>query len=111
MKPADVNSSTYFDFGLENNKEDPKFEVGDHIRIWNHRNIFGQGYTPNWFEEIFLIKKVKSSVQWTYVNSDFNDEEIVERLTRKIAKKKKIKSQGFRVEIIIKRKGDKLYVK
>ena len=57
MKPADVNSSTYFDFGLENNKEDPKFEVGDHIRIWNHRNIFGQGYTPNWFEEIFLIKK------------------------------------------------------
>ena len=33
MKPADVNSSTYTDFNRENNKEDPKFEIGDHVRI------------------------------------------------------------------------------
>ena len=33
MKPADVNSSTYIYFDKENNKEDPKFKVGDHVRI------------------------------------------------------------------------------
>ena len=33
MKPVDVNSSTYIDFGLENNEKHPKFEVGNHVRI------------------------------------------------------------------------------
>ena len=33
MKPIDVTSSTYIDFNKENNKEDPKFEVGDYVRI------------------------------------------------------------------------------
>ena len=33
MKPADVKSSTYIDFLMENNKKDPKFELGDHVRI------------------------------------------------------------------------------
>ena len=32
MKLADVKSSTYVDFNKENNKEDPKFEVGDHVK-------------------------------------------------------------------------------
>ena len=33
MKPADVKSSTYFDFNKENNKEGPKFKVGDNVTI------------------------------------------------------------------------------
>ena len=33
MKPVDVKSSTYIDFDNKNNKEDPKFKVGDHITI------------------------------------------------------------------------------
>ena len=33
MKPADIKSSIYFDFGIENNNKDPKFKVGDHVRI------------------------------------------------------------------------------
>ena len=33
MKYANVKSSAYIDFNKENNKEDPKFEVGDHVRI------------------------------------------------------------------------------
>ena len=33
LKPADVKSSTYIDFNKENNKEGPKFKVGNHIRI------------------------------------------------------------------------------
>ena len=40
-------------------KKDPKFEVGDHVRISQHKNIFAKGYVPNWSEEVFVIKKVK----------------------------------------------------
>ena len=45
MKSVDVNSSTYFD--KKNNKEDPKFEAGDHVRILKYKNIFAKGYLPN----------------------------------------------------------------
>ena len=42
MKPADVKSSTYFDFNKENDKEEPKFEVGDHVRVLKYKNIFAK---------------------------------------------------------------------
>ena len=39
--------------------------------------IFDKGYTPNWSEEVFLIKKVKNTVPWTYNINGLNGEEIV----------------------------------
>ena len=36
MKPFNVNSSTYIDFGIENNDKDPKFKVSI---MWEYRNI------------------------------------------------------------------------
>ena len=33
IKSVDVKVSTYVEFDKENNKEDPKFEVGDYVRI------------------------------------------------------------------------------
>ena len=53
MKPADVKSSRYIGFNVEKNKKDPKFKVGDPIRISKYKNIFAKGYTPNWSEEVF----------------------------------------------------------
>ena len=44
-KLVDVTSSPYIDFNKENNKEDSKFEVGDHIRILNYENIFARGFS------------------------------------------------------------------
>ena len=32
-KPVHVRPSIYVDFNKENNKEDPKFKVSDHVRI------------------------------------------------------------------------------
>ena len=37
-------------------------------------NIFAKGYTPNWSEEIFVIKEIKNTVSWTYVVNDLNGE-------------------------------------
>ena len=42
-----------------------------------NRNIFDKGYTPNWSEEVFVIKRVINFVPWAYVISDLNSEEIV----------------------------------
>ena len=61
----------------EINDKNPKFKVGDNVRISKHKNVFAKGYTPNWSEEVFVIKKVKNALPWTYVMSDLNGEEIV----------------------------------
>ena len=57
MKPVDVKDDMYIDFKKEINNKDPKFKVGDHVRISKYKNIFAKGYMPNWSEEIFIIKK------------------------------------------------------
>ena len=50
MKPADIKDNTYFDFEKEINDKDPKFKIGDHVRIFKYKNIFAKGYVPNWSE-------------------------------------------------------------
>ena len=70
MKPIDVKDNTYIDFGKEVNDNDPKFKVGDHVRISKYKNIFAKGYTPNSSEEIFIIKTIKNTVPWTYVTDN-----------------------------------------
>ena len=67
MKPLDVMPSMYINFNKENNKEGPKFEVGDHVRISKYKNILAKGYVPSWSEDVFVIKKVKNTVPWTYI--------------------------------------------
>ena len=62
MKPVDVNLSAYIDVNEESNKEDPKFEVGDHVRISNYKNNFAKDYTQNWSADVFVTRIVKNSV-------------------------------------------------
>ena len=57
MKPVNVKDNIYIDFEKEVNDKDPKFKFGDNIRISKYKNIFAKGYTPNWSEEVFVIKK------------------------------------------------------
>ena len=74
MKPINVKSGTYIDFNKKSHKEDYKFNVGGYVRISRYKNIFGKGYVANWFEEVFVIKKVKNTVLWTCILSDLNGE-------------------------------------
>ena len=76
MKLADVKSNTYIDSSKEINNKYPKFKIGDYAGISKYKNISVEGYTPNWPEEIFEIKKVKNTVPWTYVINNLNGEEI-----------------------------------
>ena len=109
MKPADVKDNTYINANKEIIKKDLKFKVGDHVRISKYKNIFAKGYMPNWSEELFVIKKVKNTVQWTYVINDLNGEEITGTFYEK--ELQKTNQEEFRIEKVIRRKGDKLYVK
>ena len=64
---------------------------------------------PDWSEEIFVIKKVKNTVPWTYIINDLNSEEITGTFYEK--ELQGTNQQKFRIEKILKRKEDKLYVK
>ena len=109
MKPIDVKDNTYINTSKEINNKDPKFKVGDHVRISKYKNIFAKGYMPNWSEEVFVIKKIKNTVPWTYVINDLNGEEIIGTFYEK--ELQKTNQEEFRIEKVIRRKGDKLYVK
>ena len=111
MKPVDVKDNTHIDFEKEvnNNNKDPKFKVGDYVRISKYKNIFTEGYAPNWPEEVFVVSKTKITIPWTYVINDLNDEKIIGTFYEK--ELQKTSQKEFRIEKAIKRKGDKLYVK
>ena len=57
MKRTDAKDNTYINTYREVNDKGPKFKFGDHVRISKYKNIFAKGYTPNWSEEVFVIKK------------------------------------------------------
>ena len=56
MKPIDCANDSFAEYDEESNEKDRKFKVGDHVQISKFKNIFAKGYTPNWSEEIFVVK-------------------------------------------------------
>ena len=102
MKPIDVTSNSYAEYNKDFNKKDPKFKVGDYVRISKYKNIFAKGYTSNWSEEVFVINKIKNTVPWTYVISDLNGEEITGSFHEK--ELQKTSQEKFRIEKVLKKK-------
>ena len=124
MKPIDIADDFYVESNknafnkdsmklhsakLHSDKNNPKFKVGHHVRISKYKNNFAKGYTPNWSEEVFVINKIKNAVLWTYVINDLNGEEINGVFYEK--ELQKTNQKEFRIEKVLKRKGDKLYIK
>ena len=87
-KPVDVKSKTYINFNKGTNYKDPKLKVGDYVRISKYKSIFAKGYIPNWFKEVFVIKKVKDTVLWTYLIKYLNGKEIIGFFYKKELQKK-----------------------
>ena len=77
MKPVYVKDNTDIDSTELYSNKDPKSKVGDHVRISKCHNIFAKEYTPNWYDEVFVIKKFKYTVSWTYVINDLNGDGII----------------------------------
>ena len=109
MKAIEVKNNTCIESSKEIHDKDPKFKFGDHVRISKYKNIFAKGYTPNWSEEVYVIKEVKNTVRWTYLIKDLNGKKIIETFCE--IELQKTNQREFRVEKVIKKKGDKLYIK
>ena len=109
IKPVEVKGNTYIGYIKKVNDKYPKFKAGDQVKITKYKNIIAKGSSPNWFEEVFVITKVKNTFPWTIVINDLNGEEIIGIFYWK--ELQKADQQGFRIEKVIKREGNKLCVK
>ena len=102
MKSVDIKSSTYIDFGKENNEEDRNFKVGDHLRIFLKKDTFQICQKKClWFKKL----KILCSGHMLLING----KNIVGTFYEKELQKSN--QEDFRVEKVIKGKGDKWYVK
>ena len=91
MKPM---SNTYINSSKEINDKDPKFQVGDHVRISTYKTIFAKGYTPMRSEEVSVIKRIKNTVPRTYVITDLHGEETIGTFYENELQKKTKKNLG-----------------
>ena len=91
MKPVDVKRSTYIDSSKETRNEDPKFKIGDIVRILKYKkNIFAKSYVTNW--KFFLLKKLKTLCRGKMVLVILKVKKLFERFTKKYCKKRIKKS-------------------
>ena len=79
------------------------------LKYQNIKIFLKKVYTPNWSKEVFPINKVKNTLPWTYFINDFNGEDIVGTFYEN--ELQKTNQKVFRIEKLMKKKGDKLYVK
>ena len=98
----------YGDLGSAGAK--PAFAIGDRVRISKYkRKNFDKGYTPNWTEEVFTIDKIQMTHPITYKIRDGNGEAIQGTFYRE--ELQKTDQKIYRIEKIIRKRGDKALVK
>ena len=93
----------------EASRLNPKFSVGDEVRITKKKKVFEKGYTTRWTNEIFTIKEIRETNPITYKLMDLEGEEI--KGTFYEAELQKSKEQLYKIEKIIKKENGKSFVK
>ena len=94
---------------LEIRDINPKFSVGDKVRISKKKKTFEKGYTTRWTEEIFTIVEVKRTQPPKYKIAYLNGEDI--QGTFYEPELRKTSQELFRIEKVIKRGKTKSLVK
>ena len=89
-KPVIAKSTTYINSSKESNDKDPKFKIGDFVRISKYKSIFAKGYVPIRSEEVLWLKKLKTLRRGNMLLVILKAKKLLERLT-KINCKKQIK--------------------
>ena len=84
----------------------PKFSIGDNVRITKKKKIFYKGCTQRWTEEVFKISKIQLTIPVTYKITDYNGE-VIQGSFYEEEFCKKTSQNTFRIEKILRRKGDK----
>lgn len=117
LKPVEVNKNNEkiilkyaYTFPKTVDPKPPKFKKDDFVRISKYREAFQKGYTPNWSNEVFQIKKVKLTNPRVYLLKDEQNEDIQGGFYEDELQKVKY-PDVYLVEKVLKRKADKVYVK
>ena len=87
MKLVDVKPNTDINSSQEINDKDPKFKMGNIVRISKYKNIFAKGYVPNWSEEVFVNKTSKILFRRHVLIVILKAKKLLERFTKKDCKK------------------------
>ena len=87
----------------------PKFSVGDMVRITKKKKVLEKGYTARWTEEIFTIKEIRETNPITYIIEDLQGEEI--KGTFYEPELQKTKQQIYRIEKVIEKEKGRSFVK
>ena len=87
----------------------PKFSIGDKVRITKKQSVFSKSYLPLWTEELFEISAIQQTNPITYKIKDLNGEEIQGTFYEQ--ELQKTHQDTFRIEKVLKTKGNKMYVK
>ena len=97
----------------EGKKRRPVFKVGDRVRLNKRFRSFKKGYLPGWTEEVFVVRQVVPSLGvTTYKVKELDDTPLQGTFyARDLQKVTVDESSFFRVEKVLKRTKDKLYVK
>ena len=108
MKPVDVKDNTYIDSSKNDNDKNPDFKVGDHVRVPNTKTVLLKDTLQTGQKKFLWLKKLKTLFH-RHVISDLKGEEIAGTFYE--IQLPKVDQQTFRIEKVIKKKSDKLYVK
>lgn len=87
-----------------------KYKVGDFVRISYNPTLFEKGYTPNWSTEIFTIRKIQITNPVTYLLTDYQQTNIKGGFYEQELQHCRYPNT-YLVEKILRRNGDKAYVK
>ena len=117
MKPTVAREPSSYQHVFENlyakntkeRRKEPKFHLGDKVRIMKKKKHFEKGFTPNWTEEIFTINKVKSTKPPTYIIQDLIGETIKGSFYE--AELQKTNQDTFRIDKIVKKRTNKEGIK
>ena len=86
-----------------------KFYVGDNVRISVNKSLFTKGATASWSEEIFTIKRIRNTIPVVYELEDLAGEVVKGGFYNE--QLQKTKQEIYRVEKIVRRRGDQVFVK
>ena len=109
-KSIDVKSNSYVEYNLDSSAKDAKFKIDDHVRISKYKNIFAKVYRPNWSEEVFLLVKLRILYHGHMLLLILTVKILLKLFMKKKLEKKK-NQEEFKIKNVIKKKGNKLYVK
>ena len=90
----------------------PQLKVGDRVRLNKKYRIFKKGYLPGWTEEVFVVGRTMPGVVPTYKVNEWDGTPVKGTFYAEDLQKVTVKDDDlFRVEKIVKRKGNKVLVR